>query len=141
MKEQDKDDTREDNRGPKMVSEVYLTRLLATKGTLQSFVDHLFRVLFHVEGGQHQRLPSVSDKHHSRLSSVNDAVFHESPVSCYPKEKLPLAIKYMFDFLDDEALYHGETDPEVVHIWKSNRCVPAIEVRSCNHASPLTTVD
>ena len=26
---------------------------------------------------------------------------------------LPLAIKYMFDFLDDQALQHGITDPEV----------------------------
>ena len=25
---------------------------------------------------------------------------------------LPLAIKYMFDFLDDQALQHGITDPE-----------------------------
>lgn len=36
---------------------------------------------------------------------------------------LPLAIKYMFDFLDDQALQHGITDPEVVHTWKSNRFV------------------
>lgn len=27
----------------------------------------------------------------------------------------------MFDFLDDQALHHGITDPEVVHTWKSNR--------------------
>ncbi|KAL1461083.1 hypothetical protein WDU94_013014 [Cyamophila willieti] len=33
---------------------------------------------------------------------------------------LPLAIKYMYDFLDDQALNHGITDPEVVHSWKSN---------------------
>jgi len=34
---------------------------------------------------------------------------------------LPSAIKYMFDFLDDQALLHGITDHEVVHTWKSNR--------------------
>ena len=34
---------------------------------------------------------------------------------------LPSAIKYMFDFLDDQALYHGISDREVVHTWKSNR--------------------
>ena len=33
---------------------------------------------------------------------------------------LPLAIKYLFDFLDDQALQHGITDSEVVHTWKSN---------------------
>ena len=26
----------------------------------------------------------------------------------------------MFDFLDDQAMHHGITDPEVVHTWKSN---------------------
>ncbi|CAG0913869.1 unnamed protein product [Notodromas monacha] len=33
---------------------------------------------------------------------------------------LPLAIKYMFDFLDDQALQHCISDSEVVHTWKSN---------------------
>jgi len=34
---------------------------------------------------------------------------------------LPYAIKYMFDFLDDQALHHSIVDREVVHTWKSNR--------------------
>lgn len=34
---------------------------------------------------------------------------------------LPLAIKYMFDFLDDQALLHNIQDQDVVHTWKSNR--------------------
>jgi len=34
---------------------------------------------------------------------------------------MPVAIKYMFDFLDDQALQHGIVDPQVVHTWKSNR--------------------
>ncbi|CDW56793.1 plexin A4 [Trichuris trichiura] len=33
---------------------------------------------------------------------------------------LPLCIKYMYDFMDDQALLHGINDPEVVHAWKSN---------------------
>lgn len=78
---------KEGDRGNKMVSEIYLTRLLATKGTLQKFVDDLFETIF-------------STAHRGSA--------------------LPLAIKYMFDFLDDQALNHGITDPEVVHTWKSN---------------------
>lgn len=80
-------DHKEGDRGSKMVSEIYLTRLLATKGTLQKFVDDLFETIF-----------SISNRGAS----------------------LPLAIKYMFDFLDDQALNHGITDPEIVHTWKSN---------------------
>ncbi|UYV82243.1 PlexA [Cordylochernes scorpioides] len=75
------------DRSNKMVSEIYLTRLLATKGTLQKFVDDLFETIF-------------STAHRGSA--------------------LPLAIKYMFDFLDDQALHHGIADPEVVHTWKSN---------------------
>lgn len=79
-----KDDS---NRVNKMVSEIYLTRLLATKGGLQKFVDDLFETIF-------------STAHRGSA--------------------LPLAIKYMFDFLDDQAMLHGISDPEVVHTWKSN---------------------
>ncbi|XP_067403019.1 plexin-A3 [Emydura macquarii macquarii] len=76
--------------GSKMVSEIYLTRLLATKGTLQKFVDDLFETLF-------------STAH--RASA------------------LPLAIKYMFDFLDEQADRRQISDPDVRHTWKSN-CLP-----------------
>ena len=34
---------------------------------------------------------------------------------------IPLAIKYMFDFLDDKADEFPCNDHEVVHTWKSNR--------------------
>ena len=75
------------DRGSKMVSEIYLTRLLATKGTLQQFVDDLFERIF--------------------------SIVHRT-------NALPLAIKYMFDFLDDQALLHNIQDQEVVYTWKSN---------------------
>uniref|UniRef100_A0A1B6HCH7 Sema domain-containing protein n=1 Tax=Homalodisca liturata TaxID=320908 RepID=A0A1B6HCH7_9HEMI len=87
VKHHDTDAQKEGERGNKMVSEIYLTRLLATKGTLQKFVDDLFETIF-------------STAHRGSA--------------------LPLAIKYMFDFLDDQALQHSITDPEVVHTWKSN---------------------
>ncbi|XP_046596582.1 plexin-A4 isoform X1 [Neodiprion lecontei] len=87
VKHHDTDAQKEGERGNKMVSEIYLTRLLATKGTLQKFVDDLFETIF-------------STAHRGSA--------------------LPLAIKYMFDFLDDQALLHGISDPEVVHTWKSN---------------------
>uniref|UniRef100_A0A671R0E5 Plexin A1 n=1 Tax=Sinocyclocheilus anshuiensis TaxID=1608454 RepID=A0A671R0E5_9TELE len=46
VKNHDHPDQREGDRGSKMVSEIYLTRLLATKGTLQKFVDDLFETIF-----------------------------------------------------------------------------------------------
>uniref|UniRef100_A0A7N8Y9A6 Plexin-A1 n=1 Tax=Mastacembelus armatus TaxID=205130 RepID=A0A7N8Y9A6_9TELE len=90
VKNHDHSDQREGDRGSKMVSEIYLTRLLATKGTLQKFVDDLFETIF-------------STAHRGSA--------------------LPLAIKYMFDFLDEQADKHCISDPDVRHTWKSN-CLP-----------------
>ncbi|XP_065211804.1 plexin-A2-like [Planococcus citri] len=73
-----------------IVPEIYLTRLLAMKSSLQKFVNDLFKAIFKIT---HQN-------------------------NCFP-----VAIKYMFDFLDDQALQHGITDPEVMHVWKNN-CLP-----------------
>ncbi|KAG5835416.1 hypothetical protein ANANG_G00243740 [Anguilla anguilla] len=90
VKNHEHGDQKEGDRGSKMVSEIYLTRLLATKGTLQKFVDDLFETLF-------------STAHRGSA--------------------LPLAIKYMFDFLDEQADKHGIHDVDVRHTWKSN-CLP-----------------
>ncbi|XP_041058652.1 plexin-A4 isoform X1 [Carcharodon carcharias] len=90
VKNHEHGDQKEGDRGSKMVSEIYLTRLLATKGTLQKFVDDLFETIF-------------STAHRGSA--------------------LPLAIKYMFDFLDEQADKHQIHDPHVRHTWKSN-CLP-----------------
>uniref|UniRef100_H3B608 Plexin B2 n=1 Tax=Latimeria chalumnae TaxID=7897 RepID=H3B608_LATCH len=68
----------------KAITEIYLTRLLSVKGTLQQFVDNFFK---------------------SVLSS---------------NQVVPPAVKYFFDFLDEEAAKHGITDEETIHIWKTN---------------------
>ncbi|KAI1890455.1 hypothetical protein AGOR_G00153880 [Albula goreensis] len=68
----------------KAIPEIYLTRLLSMKGTLQKFVDDLFQVI---------------------LST---------------SRPVPLAVKYFFDLLDDQATQHGISDSETIHIWKTN---------------------
>ncbi|XP_029286967.1 LOW QUALITY PROTEIN: plexin-B1 [Cottoperca gobio] len=68
----------------KAIPEIYLTRLLSMKGTLQKFVDDLFTVI---------------------LST---------------SRPVPLAVKYFFDLLDDQAGKHGISDSETIHIWKTN---------------------
>ncbi|XP_070847904.1 plexin-B2a [Chaetodon trifascialis] len=68
----------------KAITEIYLTRLLSVKGTLQQFVDDFFR-----------------------------SVLCSSSV-------VPPAIKYFFDFLDEQALRHDNVDEETLHIWKTN---------------------
>lgn len=35
-------------------------------------------------------------------------------------DAVPMAVKYLFDFLDDEAENARIIDPDVVHTWKNN---------------------
>ncbi|KAK1786908.1 hypothetical protein P4O66_017288 [Electrophorus voltai] len=69
----------------KVLPEIYLTRLLSTKGTLQKFLDDLFQAIL-----------SIS------------------------QDRPPLAVKYFFDFLEEQADKRGITDPDTLHIWKTN---------------------
>ncbi|KAM9327228.1 plexin-B1 [Gastrophryne carolinensis] len=73
-----------DRERAKAIPEIYLTRLLSMKGTLQKFVDDLFQVI---------------------LST---------------SRPVPLAVKYFFDLLDEQAAHYGIADPETIHIWKTN---------------------
>uniref|UniRef100_A0A8C5BVZ8 Plexin b2a, tandem duplicate 1 n=1 Tax=Gadus morhua TaxID=8049 RepID=A0A8C5BVZ8_GADMO len=68
----------------KAITEIYLTRLLSVKGTLQVFVDDFF----------------------SSVLSADLAV--------------PPAVKYFFDFLDEQAHRHDNVDEETLHIWKTH---------------------
>ncbi|XP_022109096.1 plexin-A2-like [Acanthaster planci] len=84
VKHVDSGSLRKGERDQKMMAEIYLPRLLTTKGILQQFVDELLETIFNGE----------SD--------------------------VPIAVKYLFDFLDEQATSQGITNPDVAHAWKSN---------------------
>nr|XP_046918711.1 plexin-B-like [Dermatophagoides farinae] len=69
------------------IPEIYLTRLLTTKGTIQQYVDDVFHTIF----------------------TVN--------------ERLPIAIKWLFDFFDQEAMKNSITDSDILAQWKSNSLI------------------
>ncbi|MGH0119312.1 UNVERIFIED_CONTAM: hypothetical protein FKN15_025783 [Acipenser sinensis] len=138
VKNHEHGDQKEGDRGSKMVSEIYLTRLLATKGTLQKFVDDLFETIFST-AHRGSALPLAikymfdfldeqADKHcihdpHGTLQKFVDDLFETIFSTAHRGSALPLAIKYMFDFLDEQADKHCIHDPHVRHTWKSN-CLP-----------------
>ncbi|PKU39303.1 plexihypothetical protein [Limosa lapponica baueri] len=62
-----------------------LNTLAHYKGTLQKFLDDLFKAIL----------------------SIRD-------------DKPPVAVKYFFDFLEEQAEKRGITDPDTMHIWKTN---------------------
>ncbi|KAK7895957.1 hypothetical protein WMY93_021282 [Mugilogobius chulae] len=79
------DELKNPERKKLKLKEVHLTKLLATKVAVHSFVEELFRCIW---GLQHN--------------------------------KAPLAVKHFFDFLDAQAEDMKITDPDVLHIWKTN---------------------
>ncbi|OPJ85820.1 plexin-C1 [Patagioenas fasciata monilis] len=52
------------------------------------------------------------------IHSVVEKLFRS--IWSLPNNKAPVAIKYFFDFLDAQAESKKITDPDVVHIWKTN---------------------
>ncbi|XP_031796700.1 plexin-C1 isoform X2 [Sarcophilus harrisii] len=52
------------------------------------------------------------------IHSVLEKLFRS--IWSLPNSKAPFAIKYFFDFLDAQAENKKITDPDVVHIWKTN---------------------
>ncbi|XP_018410723.1 PREDICTED: plexin-D1 [Nanorana parkeri] len=63
----------------------FLCFLLGLQGTLQKFLDDLFRAILSIR-----------------------------------EDRPPLAIKYFFDFLEEQAEKRGISDPDTLHIWKTN---------------------
>ncbi|KAL7979874.1 hypothetical protein Chor_008212 [Crotalus horridus] len=54
------------------------------------------------------------------LQKFVDDLFETIFSTAHRGSALPLAIKYMFDFLDEQADKHNIHDPHVRHTWKSN---------------------
>lgn len=59
------------------------------------------------------------------LQKFVDDLFETVFSTAHRGSALPLAIKYMFDFLDEQADQHQISDPDVRHTWKSNWYCPA----------------
>lgn len=54
------------------------------------------------------------------LQKFVDDLFETVFSTAHRGSALPLAIKYMFDFLDEQADQRQISDPDVRHTWKSN---------------------
>lgn len=54
------------------------------------------------------------------LQKFVDDLFETIFSTAHRGSALPLAIKYMFDFLDEQADKHQINDYDVRHTWKSN---------------------
>lgn len=66
------------------------------------------------------------------LQKFVDDLFETVFSTAHRGSALPLAIKYMFDFLDEQADQRQISDPDVRHTWKSNwyHCALALQARA-----------
>ena len=142
VKNHDHLDQREGDRGSKMVSEIYLTRLLATKvgpggrvvgvrgmarpGSQRSSEQipqpRPYRGATRARAGQPGGPPELCalPRLQGTLQKFVDDLFETIFSTAHRGSALPLAIKYMFDFLDEQADQHQIHDSDVRHTWKSN---------------------
>ncbi|KAJ7414094.1 hypothetical protein WISP_86355 [Willisornis vidua] len=101
------------------VKEMYLTKLLSTKSQVpnafSNSANNIPRVDVAFVG---QVIPAHKIYHKVAIHSVVEKLFRS--IWSLPNNKAPVAIKYFFDFLDAQAESKKITDPDVVHIWKTN---------------------
>lgn len=77
------------------------SHLAPLQGTLQKFLDDLFKAILSIR-----------------------------------EDKPPLAVKYFFDFLEEQAEKRGISDPDTLHIWKTNRWVVGMWGGLCSSMCP-----
>ena len=80
---------------------------------LQKFVDDLFSSMFSTS---HPPSSPVSAYPFYPQMPPMQAMLRYAPDT----DSIPTAIKYLFDFLDDEAMNAKISDYDVVHTWKNN---------------------
>lgn len=68
----------------------------------------------------HSKQSNVASPPQGTLQKFVDDLFETIFSTAHRGSALPLAIKYMFDFLDEQADKHSISDPDVRHTWKSN---------------------
>lgn len=128
----------------KVLPEIYLTRLLSTKvntTTLQRDLSYslISKSSFYflcswliIASGAIYKFPRpmkpclcvcmsrlFSFPPQGTLQKFLDDLFQA--ILSIPPDRPPLAVKYFFDFLEEQADKRGITDPDTLHIWKTNR--------------------
>ncbi|XP_028640290.1 plexin-B1-like [Grammomys surdaster] len=90
--------------------------LLAAILVLASSVCTSFAVDFFFPMGFHMT-EELLQKTEGTLQKFVDDLFQ---VILSTSRPVPLAVKYFFDLLDEQAQQHGISDQDTIHIWKTN---------------------
>ena len=82
---------------------------ISSQKMLDPYADDLFRVIFNS--------PDITSELDQRSDTNIPLVQLQNGIKSIP---VPLCIKFLFDFLDEEYLNNGISDPAIIHSWKSN---------------------
>lgn len=104
----------------KTIPEVYLTRLLSTKGTIKKFIDDFFQTILSVD--DNAAAPTQHNHRHHHPSSPHSPPppHHPAVVVDNTNCDFPPAVKWLFDLFDESLRSGFVDDPSIVHSWKSN---------------------
>lgn len=106
----------------KAIPEIYLTRLLSMKvGGLRGWEGAPPGAPDRAGGRAWRQCTPPTRPAHTFQGTLQKFVDDTFQAILSVNRPVPIAIKYLFDFLDELAEKHGIEDPETLHIWKTNR--------------------
>lgn len=96
--------------------QIYLTRMLTSKGTVQSYIDDFFKTILSARSTNSQAFEL--NNFNSVLCAEGGAMSRKAASNL--AGACPPAVKWLFDLLDEAAADNGIADEDVIHAWKSN---------------------
>lgn len=97
-------------------NQIYLSRMLASKGTVQNYIDEFFKSILSARPSTHDSVQGEDGNFGAILCGDATTSRRGLPAT----HACPPAVKWLFDLLDDAAEENGITDQNVIHSWKSN---------------------
>lgn len=100
--------------------QIYLSRMLTSKGTVQEYIDNFMRTVLNARANLGQETPFEQPMMYGERSS--HTISHQTSArrQAHLDAACPPAVKWLFDLLDEAALENGVSDARVIHAWKSN---------------------
>lgn len=96
---------------------IYLSRMLASKGTVRNYIDDFFKTILNVKNVP---INHVVDESNINTVLCGDHTGTTRRGNSILSSSFPPAVKWLFDLLDEAAMENGITNENVIHAWKSN---------------------
>lgn len=100
--------------------DIYLARMLTSKGTVQQYIDDFFKTILTVRKDNNNGQQQQQQQIYEDVNQLESVLSGRATTTTTTTGCCPPALKWLFDLLDEAAELNGINDPNVVHSWKSN---------------------